>query len=243
MSLPAVHHHHALPPSGDLPLLFVASFLGSAHCLGMCGPYVAICAARLAPEGASAPIRFLVRLLFNAGRVATYVAIGWIAGSMGQIALVVLPPGLSGAVAIAAGLFAGIFALVLLGVFKDPTRVLSRAGLDVLIRGGLLRAFKAPGLIAPVLLGSLQGAFPCAMVYAAASRAATAGNAARGAATMLVFGLGTIPAIFALTTLPAALIQRIHTRRWAGIPLLAVSALLLLRGLAAFGLVAHTWLW
>jgi sulfite exporter TauE/SafE len=217
--------------------------LGSAHCLGMCGPYVAICAARLAPEGASAPIRFLVRLLFNAGRVATYVAIGWVAGSMGQIALAVLPPGLSGSIAIAAGLFAGVFALVLLGVFKDPTRVLSRTGLDVLIRGGLLRAFKAPGLIAPVLLGSLQGAFPCAMVYAAASRAATAGNAARGAATMLVFGLGTIPAIFALTTLPAALIQRLHTRRWAGIPLLAVSALLLLRGLAAFGLVAHTWLW
>jgi sulfite exporter TauE/SafE len=188
-------------------------------------------------------MRLLVRLLFNAGRVATYVVIGWVAGSLGQIALVVLPPGLSGAVAIAAGLLAGVFALVLLGVFKDPTRLMSRAGLGVLIRGGLLRAFKAPGLIAPVLLGSLQGVFPCAMVYAAASRAATAGNAARGAATMLVFGLGTIPAIFALTTLPAALIQRLHTRRWAGIPLLAVSVLLLLRGSAAFGWVAHTWLW
>ena len=81
------------------------------------------------------------------------------------------------------------------------------------------------------------------MVYAAASRAATAVNAARGAATMLVFGLGTIPAIFALTTLPAAMVRRLHTRRWAGVPLLAIGVLLLLRGLAAFGLVAHTWLW
>jgi sulfite exporter TauE/SafE len=239
-----VHHHHALPPSGDLLLLFVASVLGSAHCVGMCGPYVAICAARMAPQGASAPVRFLVRLLFNAGRVATYVIIGWVAGSIGQIALAAtLPFGLSGAVAIVAGLFTGLFALVLLGVLTDPTRLLARAGVDVLIRGGLLRAFKAPGVLAPVLLGSLQGAFPCAMVYAAASRAAIAGNAARGAMTMLVFGLGTVPAIFALTTLPAALLQRLHTRRWAAIPLLAVGILLLLRGLAAFGLVAHSWLW
>jgi sulfite exporter TauE/SafE len=209
----------------------------------MCGPYVAICAARLAPQGASVPIRVLVRLLFNGGRIATYALIGWFAGSIGQIALAALPLGLSGAVAIAAGLFAGGFALVLMGVLKDPTRLLARAGADVLIRGGLLRAFKAPGFLAPVLLGSLQGLFPCAMVYAAASRAATAGSAAGGAATMLVFGLGTVPAIFALTTLPAALVRRLHTRRWAGIPLLAVGVLLVLRGLAAFGLVGHSWLW
>jgi uncharacterized protein len=209
----------------------------------MCGPYVAICAARLAPQGASVPIRVLVRLLFNGGRIATYALIGWFAGSIGQIALAALPLGLSGAVAIAAGLLAGVFALVLMGVLKDPTRLLARAGADVLIRGGLLRAFKAPGFLAPVLLGSLQGLFPCAMVYAAASRAATAGSAAGGAATMLVFGLGTVPAIFALTTLPAALVRRLHTRRWAGIPLLAVGVLLVLRGLAAFGLVGHSWLW
>jgi uncharacterized protein len=218
--------------------------LGSAHCIGMCGPYVAICAARLAPEGASAAIRFLVRMLFNAGRVATYVAIGWVAGSIGQIATAAtLPFGLSGAVAIAAGLFAGIFALVLMGVLKDPARMLARAGLDVLIRGGLLRAFKAPGLLAPIFLGSLQGVFPCAMVYAAASRAATAGSAPKGAVTMLVFGLGTIPAIFALSALPATLVRRLHTRRAAGIPLLAVAVLLILRGLAAFGLIDHHWLW
>ena len=239
-----MHHHHALPPSGDLLLLLIASILGSAHCVGMCGPYVAICAARLAPGESSAPIRLMVRLLFNAGRLATYVVIGWVAGSLGQIALVAtLPLGLSGAVAIVAGIIAGVLALVLIGILKDPTRVLARAGVDVLIRGGLLRAFKAPRVLAPILLGSLQGAFPCAMVYAAASRAATAGNAAGGAATMLVFGLGTVPAIFALTTLPAALVRRLQTRRWAGIPLLAISVLLILRGLAAFGLVAHSWLW
>jgi hypothetical protein len=210
----------------------------------MCGPYVAICAARLAPQGASAPVRFLVRLLFNAGRIATYGLIGLAAGSMGQIALAAaLPFGLSGAIAIAAGLAAGVFALVLMGVLPDPTRMLARGGLDVLIRGGLLRAFRAPGLLAPLLLGSLQGVFPCALVYAAASRAATAGSAAQGAETMLVFGLGTVPAIFALTTLPAALVRRLHTRAWAGVPLIVVGVLLILRGSAAFGWVSHSWLW
>lgn len=239
-----MHHHHALPPSGDLVLLFVASVLGSAHCVGMCGPYVTICAARLAPDGASAAARLLVRVLFNAGRVATYTIIGLGAGLIGQFALAAaLPLGLSGAVAIAAGLIAGVFALVLMGVLKDPTRLLARAGLDVLIRGSLLRAFKAPGLLAPVLLGSLQGSFPCVMVYAAASRAASTGTATDGAVTMLVFGLGTVPAIFALTLLPAAAMRSLHTRQWAGIPFLLLSVLLILRGLAAFGWVSHSWLW
>jgi len=157
-------------------------------------------------------------LVYISGRVGKGIAFGAVVGAavFGIVAGVsgatggshfVLLAGLSGAVAIAAGLFAGVFALVLMGVLKDPTRLLARAGADVLIRGGLLRAFKAPGFLAPVLLGSLQGLFPCAMVYAAASRAATAGSAAGGAATMLVFGLGTVPAIFALTTLPAALVR------------------------------------
>ncbi len=237
-------HHHPLPASGDLILLFFASLLGSAHCVGMCGPYVALCTARLAPAAAGTTPGVGVRFLFNAGRLATYVAIGALVGAFGQIALAAgASASLGGFVALAAGALAVLFGVSLLGWIRDPAGILNRFGIDVLIRGGAREAFRAPGFLSPILLGALQGAFPCALVYGAASRAAVAGSAGAGAGVMLVFGLGTVPAIFALSSLSPALVRRFHGWRWAGLLIAAVGVLLMLRGLAGLGVVRHTVLW
>jgi sulfite exporter TauE/SafE len=238
-------HHHVLPPSGDLPLLFLASILGSTHCVGMCGPYVALCASRVSPEATTlARQRVFLRLLFNAGRLATYCAIGALVGAFGQVALAAgTRAGISGAVALFAGLVAVALGCALWGWIRDPSGILRTWGLDVLIRGGMLRAFRAPPHLALVLLGALQGVLPCALVYGAASRAAVAGSASAGAATMFVFGLGTVPAIFALTSLPGGLLRRLHTWRWAGLFITVVGILLVFRGLAALGVVGHTIFW
>jgi len=45
------------------------------------------------------------------------------------------------------------------------------------------------------LFGMVWGWLPCGLVYAALALAATAGSPARSAATMLFFGLGTLPAV------------------------------------------------
>jgi sulfite exporter TauE/SafE len=237
-------HSHAIPAGGDLLLLFFASLFGSAHCVGMCGPYVALCAARISPIGPSGGVRVLLRLLFNAGRLAAYVAVGLLAGGLGQIAFAAGDrAGLRGAVSLAAGLAAFLFGLVLLGRARDPALLLRKSGLDALIRDGARSAFRAPPYVAAALLGSLQGAFPCALVYGAASRAAAAGSAGAGAATMLVFGLGTVPAIFAMSSISPRLMARLPVRRWAGALIGLVGLLLVLRGLASFGRVPHTIFW
>lgn len=237
-------HHHALPASGDLVLLFVASFLGSAHCVGMCGPYVAMCAARLAP-GAATPVPSVwTRILFNAGRLAVYATLGAFVGAFGQLALAAgAGARLGGVVAMVAGAVAIAFGLALAGVLPDPSAVLGRAGLDVLIRGGAREAFGAPRFVSPILLGALQGAFPCALVYGAAARASVAGSAGAGAAVMLVFGLGTVPAIFGLASMSPVLLRRVRGFRWAGLLIAAVGVLLILRGLAALGVVEHSTFW
>ena len=136
-----------------------------------------------------------------------------------------------------------LFGVSLLGWIRDPAGILNRLGVDVLIRGGAREAFRAPGFLSPILLGALQGAFPCALVYGAAARAAVAGSAGAGAGVMLVFGLGTVPAIFALSSLSPALLRRVHGWRWAGLLIAAVGALLMLRGLAGLGVVPHSVLW
>lgn len=210
----------------------------------MCGPYVALCAARISPSGSPAPRLLAFRLLFNAGRVATYVAIGAFAGAFGQIAIAAgVRSGLGGAVAVIAGMVALLLGFALAGWIRDPSGWLRRSGVEVLIRGGMQRAFRAPPRAAALFLGALQGAFPCALVYAAASRAAAAGSAPGGAATMLVFGLGTVPAIFALSAVPAGVIHRLRAWRWAGVFVSAVGVLLILRGLSAMGYVPHSFFW
>jgi sulfite exporter TauE/SafE len=235
-------HHHSLPASGDLVLLFLASFLGSAHCVGMCGPYVALCSARLAAPGGASP-RAGARLLFNAGRLATYAAIGALVGAFGQIALAAGRTQLAGAVALAAGAVTVLFGVSLVGWIRDPATLLDGLGIGVLIRGGIRETSRAPRFLAPALLGALQGAFPCALVYGAASRASVAGSAGAGAGVMLVFGLGTVPAIFALSSVSPALLRRVHGWRWAGLLIATVGVLLVLRGLAEMGVLGHTAFW
>ncbi len=210
----------------------------------MCGPYVALCAARISPGGSTAGQRLILRLLFNTGRLATYMAIGTVAGGFGQIALAAgARAGLAGGVALAAGCAAILFGLSLFGWVRDPAGLLRRSGFDLLIRGGTRSAFRAPPYVAGVLLGALQGALPCALVYGAASRAAVSGSPLRGLTTMLVFGLGTVPAIFALSSLSPGLLQRFRGWRWSGLFIVAVGLLLILRGLSAFDLLPHTVWW
>jgi hypothetical protein len=210
----------------------------------MCGPYVALCAARISPDGSSAGQRLLLRLLFNLGRLATYMTIGALAGAFGQIALAAgARAGLAGVVALVAGGAAVLFGLSLFGWVRDPAVLLRKSGFDVLIRDGARSAFRAPPYVAGVLLGALQGALPCALVYGAASRAAVSGSPLAGVTTMLVFGLGTVPAIFALSSLSPSLLRRFRAWRWAGLFIVAVGLLLILRGLSAFDLLPHTAWW
>jgi sulfite exporter TauE/SafE len=229
---------------GDLVLLFGASVLGSAHCVAMCGPYVTMCTAQFVPRGATAAARCGLRVVFNLGRIATYSFIGLIVGAFGQIAQELASRfGVTGITAIAAGIAALVFGLSMLGWFRDPARVVAMAGLGRWLVAGRVRVNQAPPAAAPLLLGALQGWLPCALVYAAASRASLAGSPAMGALTMLVFGLGTLPAVFAMTLVPQTLLRRVKAQRLAGMLLAGLGVLLILRGLANFGLVASTGWW
>jgi len=239
-----VHHHAQLPLGGDLVLLFAASLLGSAHCVGMCGPYVAMCTAQFVPRGATPAARFFLRSVFNLGRIATYSLIGLIAGAFGQIVLAFADHlGLTGTVAIAAGAAAVLFGLSLMGWIRDPARLAAHAGIDRVLRAGRTRLARSSPMVAPLFLGMLQGWLPCALVYAAASRAAIAGSAGMGALTMLIFGLGTVPAVFALTVIPHTVVRRVKAQRLAGILLTLLGIILICRGLASFGFIPSAVLW
>jgi hypothetical protein len=60
---------------------------------------------------------------------------------------------------------------------------------------------------------------------------------------MAVFGLGTIPAVLALTSLSPGLLARFPQRSFSGYFVLAVGLLLVLRGLAGLGVIPETLFW
>ena len=216
--------------------LFLSGLLGSlGHCLGMCGPLVLMVGLQLKARGwAGVPIHGL----YHAVRVAVYFVLGGIAGGISS--LLGLNSGLrqaAGAISLVLGVgvvFVGIGYLgwLPLGRLEGGGAWLSKA---------MSRALRLGSLQGAVLLGALNGLLPCGLVYSSLLVAASTGSAGAGALGMLIFGMGTIPALLVVGIGGGALSVRVRQAmsRIAGVFILLVGLQLVLRGVAALGWVSH----
>jgi len=164
----------------------VAGLMGSPHCIGMCGGFAAACAR---PRGSI--------LLWHGGRLTSYAVLG-AAG------------GLAGGAIPGPGWVAPAVSLVLLVWFAASLAQLvpqPQVALPGLVRAGVALA-RREGPVARYLFGVATGLLPCGMVYAALAMAIAAGSPLLGAAAMVAFGLGTVPAL----TLLSAGVQRFAAR-------------------------------
>jgi uncharacterized protein len=92
------------------------------------------------------------------------------------------------------------------------------------------------------LLGGLWGWIPCGLVYAMLVVALASGSALHGAATMIAFGLGTLPAMTVAGMLSAQMKTRLHDKRLriaAGILVMVIALLGLNRAPALAGLTDY----
>lgn len=172
---------------------FAAGLLGGVHCAGMCGGIVA---------GLSASARgpLLARQLqFNGARIASYGVAGAAAGLAGSLLQVAGP-----ILYVQAALFAlANVLLVMLGLYVAGW---GRAVLRLESAGRLLwrrieplgrHLFPIDSAGKALGAGALWGWVPCGLVYSVAALALASGSAAGGAAVMIAFGLGTLPALMA----------------------------------------------
>jgi len=175
----------------ELPLIFVAGVLGSAHCVGMCGPF-AIAIGSAAPSWRSQVAR---QAAFTAGRIFTYTIMGAIAGYAGWELGRHTPLLRNGAAALAllAGLFLLYQGLLATGVLRR--RKLSSSALPCLGHGFLASFLRSPSWTGVFLAGLFTGMIPCGLVYGFVALAASSGGLATGALLMAVFGLGTAPVL------------------------------------------------
>lgn len=168
--------------------MLAAGLASGVHCVGMCGGIVgAMSMGGKAGWG--------MHLAYNSGRILSYVTAGAIAGALGAASL-----GLEGQLPARMTLyFIANLMLVALGLYllgiTGALAFTERAGQALWRRlQPLTRRFlPVRGIGQAFPLGLLWGWLPCGLVYSALATALAAGSASRGAATMLAFGLGTLP--------------------------------------------------
>ena len=170
----------------------------------MCGPFAAACARPAAGLAA-----------WHAGRLLSYAALGAAAGAASAIL-----PGPAWVPALLAVVFLVVFAAALAGLVPEPRIALP--GLAAAAR--LLREGRGPA--SRLGFGLVNGLIPCGLVYSALSIPVALAHPLPGAAAMLAFGAGTLPAV----SIAAAGLRRFTP-----------ASLAARRVLAAFVLAAGLW--
>ena len=187
----------------SLWLIFLTGLLGGVHCIGMCGGIM------LTQHSA---------LAYNGGRMVGYTFMGGVFGAVGSA--LVFSAGLKSAVFIIAG---GLVILIGLQMWGVP----------------LLRKLR-PGLPSPCgrrgkpfVVGLLTGVMPCGMLTSMWFVAASASSIPKGAAIMLVFGLGTCICMLLFGLLGDALTRKYnkYILKASTMLIITMGLMLLMKGL------------
>ncbi len=202
----------------------LSGLMGAAHCAAMCGGIATGFSVRNAHSG------WLDALQPNLGRILGYAIAGAIAGGIGHgIVSATRLDWLAQAARAAVGLVLVVAALRLLDTrgrfafLAAPGRLAAR-WLTPLLRIARPGDRGARRLLAGVLWGWLPCGLSSTVLFAAWLQA----SAVQGAATMLAFGLGTLPMMVPLTWSGARMGQLLQRRGWR----FAAAAFVLLAGLA-----------
>jgi sulfite exporter TauE/SafE len=197
---------------------FLLGLSGAGHCLGMCGGI----AAALNLGGVRAPA---ITLAYHAGRIASYTVLGALLGlAAGSLDIAAWTIGLryvAGLLLIGMGLY--------IANWWRGMALLERVGAKLWQPVQRLSSHWLPLKHWPqgLALGLCWGMMPCGLIYSSLAWAATAQNATTSALMMLLFGLGTLPAMLS-TSLGAARLQAALRQR--GLKL-AIAVLLIGSGL------------
>jgi hypothetical protein len=200
----------------------VVGFLGSFHCVGMCGPI----AIMLSGNPSSHTLKFITgRLMYNLGRVITYSLLGMAAGLTGSLFFI---NGFQSELSIAAGI------LIILSVLFLNERMMVNIFPKVFtaVSASLKKRFagqrKRNSFSSLLMIGMINGLLPCGFVYLALAGSVAAGSVAGGAAYMALFGLGTIPAMLAVSMAGHLFGMRFRNFFRKATPVIAISVSLLL---------------
>ncbi|MES2555763.1 MAG: sulfite exporter TauE/SafE family protein [Bacteroidota bacterium] len=198
-------------------------FLGSFHCVGMCGPIALAIPVRrnsgLSIIGGS--------LLYNTGRIVSYSLMGLTFGMFGQgIAMA----GWQGWLSVLIGVLL-LLNLILPRIIRIRVGIVYR--LLEPLKSKVRQLFGVKTSFSLFMIGLLNGFLPCGLVYLGIAGAVATGNSIQGMLFMAAFGLGTLPAMMTLTIIRDSISVRFRERIRAVVPVFigGMAVMLILRGM------------
>jgi uncharacterized protein len=210
----------------DLITGLTIGLVGSLHCLGMCGPI----ALALPLHSDSWFNKVSGGLLYNSGRIITYGMLGALFGLLGRG---IEMAGFQQWASILVGAMMIISVLFPL-VFKQSI------SLDKLFSGyagrliaSFRKLFEKESFGGLFSIGLLNGLLPCGLVYVALAGALNTNGIISGVAFMVMFGLGTIPALLVVSLLGNVISLNFRRKLRMVIPtfVLMLGLLFILRGM------------
>ncbi|WP_432629207.1 urease accessory protein UreH domain-containing protein [Brotaphodocola sp.] len=198
-------------------MMFVIGLLTSVHCIAMCGginlsqclsvsgDQVDETCKKKTKTRISQPV-----ILYNAGRVVSYTAIGFLLGLIGMglsgngNSGMGISVALQGMLKIIAGIFMVIMGINMLGIFPWLRRW------NLHMPNGFARKIHAQKQKnrQPFVIGLLNGLMPCGPLQSMQIVALASGNPFAGAFAMFLFSLGTVPLMLGLGFLASALSKK-----------------------------------
>lgn len=217
-------------------LAFFTGVVGSfGHCIGMCGPLVASFALVAPSSGVVFSFRALApQLLYNTGRIATYGLIGAAMGLSGSFVNVAGSlAGIQNIVAILAGLCMIVLGLSIAGLTNSAARIEQQSGPVIKIAH---RVLASSSRFRYFPLGLLLGLLPCGLSYTVFIASAGSGSLFSGMLIGLLFGLGTLPALFFFGALVAKLQASFRARIYCagGVLVVIMGVYFLLKGISLY---------
>ena len=198
-------------------MLFVTGILTSIHCISMCGAINLIAIVDSKNKNYKRPI------LYNLGRVVSYTIIGGLVGLLGSV--ISLNSTINGIIILVASLIMLLMSFNMLGIIEFKLPFINKIRLKTKSRNSFV-------------IGLLNGLMPCGPLQAMQVYALSTGSFIKGALSMLIFSLGTVP-LMLLVGIFYNLVKgkgKIIVNKVASVLILILSIVMLNRGLLALGI-------
>ncbi len=209
-------------------VLFVVGILTSIHCVGMCGGIMI--SQSISKESNNKFDAIMPALLYNLGRVVSYTILGGIIGALGSV--------FSLSITAKAGMqiFAGAF-MIIMGFNMAGFSAFRK--FNIKLPHSVCKAKNKSG--SPFIVGVLNGLMPCGPLQTMQLFALGTGSATKGALSMFMFAIGTVPLMLTFGA-ASGLLSKGYTKKIlkvSGVLIIVLGLIMGNRGLALAGINAN----
>ncbi|MBU5484280.1 sulfite exporter TauE/SafE family protein [Clostridium sp. MSJ-11] len=206
-------------------VLFIVGVFTSIHCVGMCGGIML--SQSLSKESKNKFEAITPAILYNLGRVISYTILGGIVGALGSVFSLTITT--KAIIQIFAGAFMIIMGFNMAGFsfFRKFQLKLPKAVCKTKNNSG-----------SPFIVGILNGLMPCGPLQTMQLFALGTGSAVKGALSMFMFSIGTVPLMLTFGAL-SGLLSKGYTKKilkFSGVLIIVLGLIMGNRGFVLAGI-------